>query len=79
MRPWRISLLAKEALKELKRADEARDNTFDSWIVDLEEEENSDTVVLKKNLGPAGKSTAEKNIGNAGESLVSVVSEAWFL
>ena len=29
----------KEALKELKRADEARDNTFDSWIVDLEEEE----------------------------------------
>ena len=32
----------KEALKELKRADEARDNTFDSWIVDLEEEENSE-------------------------------------
>lgn len=30
----------KEALKELKRADEARDNTLDSWIVDLEEEEN---------------------------------------
>lgn len=31
----------KEALKELKRADEARDNTFDSWIVDLEEEEEN--------------------------------------
>ncbi|QDP58563.1 MAG: hypothetical protein Unbinned8138contig1000_27 [Prokaryotic dsDNA virus sp.] len=30
-----------EALKELKRADEARDNTFDSWIVDLEEEEEN--------------------------------------
>ena len=31
----------KEALKELKRADEARDNTFDSSIVDLEEEEEN--------------------------------------
>ena len=32
----------KEALKELKRADEARDNTFDSWIVDLEKEEEKE-------------------------------------
>tara|TARA_B100001564_G_scaffold353192_3_gene361758 strand:+ start:374 stop:508 length:135 start_codon:yes stop_codon:yes gene_type:complete len=32
----------KEALKELKRADEARDNTYDSWIVDLEEEEQTE-------------------------------------
>ncbi len=36
----------KEALKELKRADESRDNTFDSWIVDLEDKEQPDACSI---------------------------------
>lgn len=36
----------KEALKELNRADEARDNTFDSWIVDLEDKEQPDACSI---------------------------------
>lgn len=41
---WRESL--KQLKKEAERADESRQDTFDSWIVDLEDKEQPDACSL---------------------------------